>query len=101
MLPVARIGDTVRVEHPNCQPITTCLTGSFNVFINGLAAHRLGDLNATHLIRVGRSCIPHQTALVTGSTSVFVNGLPLGKVGSVYPCGAKVITGSFNVFVGN
>jgi uncharacterized Zn-binding protein involved in type VI secretion len=100
MLPVARSGDTVLIIHPNCQSFTNCLDGSFNVFTNGLPTHRLGDMNAIHLIRVGRSCIPHQTELVAGSSRVYVNGRSMGYVGSLYRCSAVVVSGSYNVFVG-
>jgi uncharacterized Zn-binding protein involved in type VI secretion len=101
MTPAARIGDTVLVTHPNCgQSTTICLTGSPNVFINGIPSHRFGDVNAPHLLKVGLICIPHQTSLISGSFNVFVNGLPMGKVGSSYSCGATVIAGSPNVFVG-
>lgn len=70
--------------------------GSANVFINAIAAHRVGDHWPTHCDPT--SC--HDATLATGSSSVFVNGRALGRVGDAVGCGGTVAAGSPDVFVG-
>lgn len=76
-------------------PSRQALTGSPNVFVNGLPIHRVSDAWDTHC---DSDC--HDSILVVGSSSVFVNGLPVGRVGDAVECGSTVATGSLNVFVG-
>lgn len=71
--------------------------GSPNVFINGLAAHRVGDHWVTH-------CNPapecHDSVAATGSPNVFVNGKLLCRVGDLVACGSVMgATHSPNVIV--
>ena len=71
--------------------------GSPNVFINGKAAHRVGDHWITH-------CNPapecHDSDAATGSPNVFVNGKPLCRVNDSVACGSPMgSTHSPNVFV--
>lgn len=66
------------------------LTGSPNVFVNGIPVQRVGD--------VWRE--PHYTELNTGSFTVFVNGKGMGRVGDTLACGDSVATGSNDVFCG-
>lgn len=77
----------------------TNATGSPNVFINGAAAHRVGD--------TGPCNCPHGGTFqsTSGSSTVFVNGRPLTRIGDATACvvcgmpGAHV-GGCPNVFVG-
>lgn len=77
----------------------TNATGSPNVFINGAAAHRVGDK--------GPCNCPHGGTFqsVSGSSTVFVNGRPLTRTGDATACiacgcGGVHVSGSGNVFVG-
>lgn len=76
-------------------PPRNSVAGSPNVFVNGIAAHRVSDGWAVH-------CDPtpvcHAGALAAGSPTVFCNGKPLGRIGDPVNCGSKVATGSPNVF---
>jgi len=80
-----RLGDTSAghcfFPRPNDQ-------GSPNVFINGIAAHRVGDHWPVH-----------DGVLAQGSPNVFVNGVALGRIGDAISCGDTVAQGSPNVFV--
>jgi len=74
-------------------------TGSPNVFINGIAAHRLGDTGSTNCPHGGTF------ASTTGSGSVFINSQAATRIGDVTTCGACGRTGthtggSGNVFIG-
>ncbi|UQI40969.1 PAAR domain-containing protein [Vreelandella venusta] len=86
----ARLADMC-TGHGSCKP-RPAISGSPNVFINGQAAHRVGDAWAKHC--------SHSGVLAAGSSSVFVNGMPKGRVGDPVSCGSLVATGSSNVFVG-
>ena len=96
MASAARIGDTVSVHE--CGVTPTAATGSPNVFINGIAAHRVGDTNTAHPY-APVTCPTHETALTSGSPNVFVNGQPLGRVGDPYSCGITVTSGSPDVLI--
>lgn len=58
----------------------TNATGSPNVFINGLACHRLTDTGPTNC--------PHGGTFqsIQGSPNVFVNGLPKTRIGDTTQC---------------
>lgn len=89
MNPAARVGD-------KSTKLNVALTGSPNVFVNGLAWHRVTDTWSP-----GSSpCSAPGIVLATGSTSVFVNNLAAGAVTKLLSCPATVATGSSNVFVG-
>jgi len=93
----ARIGDTNSVHE--CGVVPTASSGSSNVFINGIPAHRVGDSNTAHPFApppVG--CPTHVTTVSSGSPNVFVNGQALARVGDPYTCGITVTSGSPNVF---
>jgi len=69
--------------------------GSPNVFINGIAAHRLSDHWITHCCGI----VCHDGVLAQGSPNVFVNGLAQGRIGDAISCGDTIAQGSPNVFV--
>ena len=91
---VTRIGDADTVHCS--QPIRA--QGSGNVFVNGIAVSRQGDLNTVHLVP-GSPCPSHATSITTGSTSVYVNHKGCGYVGAATGC-TTVAQGSSNVFCG-
>ena len=63
--------------------------GSPNVLVNGLPAARVGDAESCHGGQVAQ-----------GSTGVFINGRPAARVGDKTTCGAVIVGGSANVFIG-
>lgn len=69
------------------------VTGSCNVSINCRPAAMVAASLAL--------CPLHGAGLVcTGSSSVFINNLPAARVLDLTTCGALIITGSGNVFIG-
>jgi uncharacterized Zn-binding protein involved in type VI secretion len=96
---VARVGDPASINHETCSVEAQAETGSPNVFINGIACHRVGDVNTSHT-ESAPNCNPHSTALVVGSGSVFINGISAARVSDTYACGSHLISGSPNVFAG-
>jgi len=68
--------------------------GSPNVFINGIAAHRVGDHWPTH--PCGTSS--HDSITAQGSPNVFINGIAAARIGDELDCGDICAEGSPNVF---
>lgn len=66
-----------------CFPPRPCVTGSPNVFYNGLPSQRVTDYYPTHCC--GNTC--HDGSLLSGSSTVFVNGLAQGRLGDPVSCG--------------
>lgn len=94
----ARQGDNCTGH--DCFPPRESTSGSPNVFINGMPAHREGDSWSSHTCTHPKT--PHGShggSLAGGSGTVFVNGQPLGRVGDPVSCGSSVASGSPNVFV--
>ena len=92
---VTRLGDSC-TGHGTWPPRPST-SGSGDVFVNGISAHRQGDAWAVHCNDVP---VCHAGALATGSGTVFVNGKQLGRVGDSVSCGSSVAAGSGNVFAG-
>lgn len=70
------------------------LTGSENVFVNGMGSVRVGDLVAPH----GKG--KHSNSrMASGSSTVFINGISACRQGDVSTCAHKA-TGADNVFIG-
>lgn len=70
--------------------------GSGDVFINGVAAHRIGDHWPVH-------CDPltcHDGVQSKGSSTVFINGKAAARIGDDISCGDIIAQGSSNVFFG-
>ncbi|WP_174518552.1 PAAR domain-containing protein, partial [Pseudomonas syringae group genomosp. 3] len=65
-----------------------------NVFINGR--------NAALATQTTAKCENHPAPILIadGSTNVFINGHPAARKGDKVTCGAKIGTGSNNVFIG-
>lgn len=78
-------------------PPRNSVSGSGNVMINGIPAHRQGDGWETHCNDVP---VCHGGSLAAGSGTVIVNGKQLGRVGDPVDCGSAVAAGSPNVFAG-
>ena len=99
MPPVTRKGD-ICTGH-SCFPPRKSTSGSPNVFVNEIPAHRESDSWAAHTCT--HSDVPHGThtsVLASGSSTVYANGRQLGRIGDPVACGSSVATGSKNVFAG-
>lgn len=93
--PVTRLGDICSGH--GCFPPRTSISGSPNVFVNSLPAHRQSDAWGPHCCP-NKGC--HTSVLLSGSMTVFANGLPLGRIGDPVACGSISAQGSRNVFAG-
>ena len=93
-----RIGDA---DVAHCSGMTRAV-GSPDVFINGIAVSRQGDVNTSHLLPGGADdgCPPHTAPITTGSPTVFINNKGCGRVGDAITGCTSVAAGSPNVFVG-
>jgi uncharacterized Zn-binding protein involved in type VI secretion len=70
------------------------MTGSSNVFVNGLAAAR------AHVDKVMCSKHPGPIPIATGSGQVYINGMPAARVDDKTGCSAVITKGSTNVYIG-
>ncbi|ATQ73515.1 hypothetical protein CR152_02520 [Massilia violaceinigra] len=72
----------------------TLVTGSLNVWTNGLAA--------TYAKVSTAACSMHNPVqlVAEGSGNVYINGLPAARKDDAITCGAKISGGSSNVFIG-
>ena len=96
---VTRIGDA---DVTHCSGMTRAV-GSSNVFANGIAVSRQGDVNTPHLKPPFPPPIPcptHAAGIAIGSTKVFANGKGVGRIGDSIASCTAVATGSSNVFAG-
>ncbi|SCC69194.1 PAAR domain-containing protein [Kosakonia oryziphila] len=83
----ARIGDATAHGGALC-------SGSGSVYINGIPAAMMG-------VSIAPCALLHGAAPVaTGSGSVFINGSPAARLGDVTGCGAVIVTGSGDVYIG-
>lgn len=87
----ARKGDMC-TGHPGAGPRAND-QGSPDVFINGKAAHRVGDHWLKHS--------GHDSTLAQGSATVFVNGKGQGRVGDRIACNSRIASGSPDTFIGD
>ena len=92
---VTRIGDA---DVAHCSGMTRAV-GSSNVFANGIAVSRQGDVNTTHLLP-GVPCPAHAAAIASGSSTVKVNDKGCGRIGDDISGCTSVAAGSSNVFAG-
>ena len=92
-LGVARVTD-ICSGHDGFQPRHS-ISGSGDVFCEGLPVHRLGDQWEVHT-----NTSSHDSILASGSPTVFVNGLPIGRITDQIECGSTVASGSSTVFSG-
>lgn len=92
---VTRVGDA---------DVTHCstpyrLAHSPDVYVNGIAVSRQGDVNTGHLLP-GAPCPSHQAPIAVGSSTVFINGKGCGRIGDAISGCTSVAEGSSNVFAG-
>jgi uncharacterized Zn-binding protein involved in type VI secretion len=92
MTAITRFGDLC-TGHPS-YPSRQNIQGSPDVFVEGRAVHRQGDLWAVHC----SSSDCHAGNLSAGSSTVFANGLQVGRIGDPVSCGSRVMTGCNTVF---
>jgi uncharacterized Zn-binding protein involved in type VI secretion len=95
----ARKGDLAKGH--GCFPDSPVIEGSPDVFINGLAAARLGDAVEAHGCTCGKDCGTHSRIISEGSATVFINGRPAATVSHGINCGGVIISGSGDVIIGN
>ena len=95
MTAITRIGDA---DVTHCSAMTRA-EGSANVFVNGIAWSRQGDVNTSHLLPPV-PCPSHAAPITTGSTTVFVNGKGGGRIGDGITGCTSVAAGSANSFAG-
>ena len=92
-----RIGDA-DVSH--CSGMTRA-QGSPDVFVNGIAWSRQGDVNTTHLLPPNiPPCPSHAAGIASGSSTVKVNTKGAGRIGDGITGCTSVAAGSSNVFAG-
>jgi uncharacterized Zn-binding protein involved in type VI secretion len=91
-----RIGDA---DVTHCTGMTRA-AGSSNVFVNGIAWSRQGDVNTTHLLPGVPICPAHAAPIASGSSTVKVNGKGAGRIGDGISSCTSVAAGSSNVFAG-
>lgn len=99
-LPAARITDQTYgtcYDSSHMTPNSTggmILTGSSNVFENGLSAASIGDIVLSYCGHVG--------IIITGSGNVMVNGKPHARLSDIHSgtYQGTIISGSGNVMVG-
>lgn len=92
---ITRLGDLCTGH--GCFPARPSVSASPNVFVNGIAVHRLNDAWDLHGCP---TCTPHGGVLAAGSSTVNVNGKAIGRIGDPVDCGSSVAEGSTNVFAG-
>ena len=90
-----RIGDA---DVPHCSGMTRA-EGSPNVFVNGIAWSRQGDVNTTHVLPPV-PCPAHAAPIASGSSTVKVNTKGAGRIGDGISGCTSVAAGSPNVFAG-
>ena len=90
-----RIGDA---DVAHCSGMTRA-EGSPNVFVNGIAWSRQGDVNTRHLVPPA-PCPAHAAPIASGSSTVKVNTKGAGRIGDGISGCTSVAAGSPNVFAG-
>ena len=92
-----RIGDA---DVTHCSGMTRA-QGSPDVFVNGIAWSRQGDVNTTHLLPPNiPPCPSHAAGIASGSSTVKVNTKGAGRIGDGITGCTSVAAGSSNVFAG-
>ena len=92
-----RIGDA---DVAHCSGMTRA-QGSPDVFVNGIAWSRQGDVNTTHLLPPNiPPCPSHAAGIASGSSTVKVNTKGAGRIGDGISGCTSVAAGSSNVFAG-
>ncbi len=96
MSKAVKVGD-IGTEHGGFHE-TKVISGSPDVFIDGMPVARVGDQLALHDKPKNP---PHGRVIVSGSTTVFINGKPMAITGGAISCGGVTIgSGSVTVHEG-
>lgn len=85
---IARLGDTS--SHGG-----TIIRGAGRTLVNGKPAARKGDMHSCPIPGHG------VTPITSGSSSVFIEGSPAARAGDSTGCGAVILSGSPDTFVGD
>jgi uncharacterized Zn-binding protein involved in type VI secretion len=93
---VARKGVDECSGHDDCPP-RKAVEGSPDVFLEGHAIVRVGDLWEPH---GGPDHPDHDSAAEEGSDEIFINGKAVVRVGDCLDCGSVVKSGSMALFAG-
>lgn len=93
---VARKDVDICTGHDACPP-RKAVEGSPDVFLEGYAVVRQGDLWESHGCPAHP---PHQGRVLQASDEVIVNGLPVVRVGDPLDCGGNVQTGCEALYAG-
>ncbi|MDC0743047.1 PAAR domain-containing protein [Polyangium mundeleinium] len=96
MAQVARKGIDECSGHDGCPP-RKAIEGSPDVFLDGHAIVRVGDLWEPH---DGPDHPHHDSVAEEGSDEIYVNGKAVVRVGDCLDCGSVVKTGSMALFAG-
>ncbi|MCA2016723.1 type VI secretion system PAAR protein [Vibrio tritonius] len=95
----ARVGD-IDTGH-GCFPPTAITAGSGDVFIDGIAAARVGDPLQLHSCPCPKT--PHGLhgrSVAAGSGTVKINGVAAARLGDAVDCGGTIAVGSGTVIIG-
>lgn len=95
MAAASRLGDICSGH--GCFPPRTGASAASTVFINGIPAHKMGDMWQTHCCP-GAGC--HPGSVAGGSGSVTIEGTAAARIGDSIDCGSVIAQGSSNVFIG-
>lgn len=79
-----------------CYPPRPNVQASPNVYCEGIAIHRQGDMWGSHCCNA--SC--HSSVLAQGSSTVYVNGKQCARIGDPVACGSYAAQGAGTVFAG-
>jgi uncharacterized Zn-binding protein involved in type VI secretion len=93
---VARKGVDESSGHDDCPP-RKAVEGSPDVFLEGHAVVRLGDLWEEHECEEHDA---HEGRVIQASSEVTINGKPVVRVGDVLDCGCVVKTGARALYAG-
>ena len=87
-----------RILDPTSHPGVISGPGIFMVTIGGQIASVTGD---THTCAFPSPAGPHPpNTVVKGSTTVTIAGRPAARAGDLTACGASIVSGALNVFIG-
>lgn len=92
---VSRLGDPCTGH--GCWGPRPSVGAASTVFVNGIAAHRLGDAWDTHACPPAP---PHGAQTAGASGTVYVEGMAVARIGDPLDCGSSIAGGSGDVFAG-
>ena len=100
MPPAARIGDTTDHAGELLPPVPP-VPGAVTVLIEGRPAAVVGSVHACVVVPHAAMGPANRVLPAMGPPrTVLIGGLPVACVGDQTSCGAKIVTGAFNVMIG-